>query len=129
MVIVGYSVVLRFLVHVPDAVDALVQRSSIITTMPQDSRSLSYLIQLITMELLILILIQTQQLRNKVHFSFHFPSLRQQKKMQEDRGEDKAFTERQKKYERRGELLGLWHRVKEIRSVIFGSCSLQLRSR
>lgn len=103
---------LGFLVHVPDAVDALVQRSSIITTMSQDSRSLSYLIQLITMELLILILIQTQQLRNKVHFSFHFPSLRQQKKMQEDQGEDEAFTERWKKYERRGELLGLWYRVK-----------------
>lgn len=105
---------LGFLVHVPDAVDALVQRSSIITTMPQGSRSLSYLIQLITMELLILILIQTQQLRNKIHSSFHFPSLRQQKKMQEDQGEDEAFTERRKKYERRGELLDLWHRVKKI---------------
>lgn len=35
---------LGFSVHVPDAVDALIQKSSIITTKPQGSRSLLYLI-------------------------------------------------------------------------------------
>lgn len=38
-----------------------------------------------------------------------------QKKTQEDQGEIEASVERRKKYEKLGELLGLWDRVKDIR--------------
>lgn len=38
-----------------------------------------------------------------------------QKKTQEDQGEVEASVERRKKYEKLGELLGLWDRVKDIR--------------
>lgn len=38
-----------------------------------------------------------------------------QKKTQEDQGQIKASVERRRKYEKLGELLSLWDRVKEIR--------------
>lgn len=38
-----------------------------------------------------------------------------QEKTQEDQGEIEASVERRKKYEKLGELLGLWDRVKDIR--------------